>query len=144
MVANINAGEAYVLGDSSYTTSGTYQANFETIAGCDSIIILVLDVAVSTQMPSIASSIMLYPNPTSGHFWVQYPNDLEVHHIGIYDATGSLIQQILDCRPTNIQGSRGIFIPDSEYPTAIGSQGLFWVTIATNRGVFIRKLVKVK
>ena len=87
----------YTYGDTTFepgtVQSGDYYFNFTTAEGCDSIIVLHLTVETGVPNHVLASDMKVYPNPTTGSFFVEFEDVNSNTQLQIYDIYGKLIMQ---------------------------------------------------
>jgi len=87
----------YTYGDTTFepgtVQSGDYYFNFTTAEGCDSIIVLHLTVETGVPNYVLASDMKVYPNPTTGSFFVEFEDVNSNTQLQIYDIYGKLIMQ---------------------------------------------------
>lgn len=114
--AKIFEGESYVLGSDSYDRPGEYTAEFQSVFGCDSTVVLQLDY-FEVYAPNAFS-----PNNdgVNDYFNIQGGGDLDqVLDLKVFDRWGNLVYQGKNLSPTANQGwngrFRGEWVPDGVY-----------------------------
>jgi hypothetical protein len=80
-----------------------------------------------TEEPEWARKIAVYPNPTSGQFYIE-TQDIDIQAVKIYDISGKMIQQFQKL--------------NNNAPLSILPSGTFFLSIETDKGVIKRKIVK--
>lgn len=125
--ASIAAGEIFTLGNQTYSQSGTYVQNLTTTDGCDSTLVLVLDVASGTTDPQ-AMGIRFSPNPTNGKIVIQATQEAELPaHWSLLDAQGRVL----------IERGTGHEIDLSYLPS-----GVYWVRMLWRDRIATAKVIR--
>lgn len=89
----IFSGESYTIGDSVFTTAGTYTVPLSTVAGCDSIIHLTLDIISSTNAPGTIECGLANAWPRGLRPWQwQCAEPLILQRWAMYDSQGRRVQ----------------------------------------------------
>lgn len=88
-----------------------------------------IDLSTDIEKLDHHSEIRVYPNPSSGSFWVKIPQSTE--DILIYNATGQLIQAL---KPQGI----------SNHQLELKENGLYWLSVESDRQTYFKKLVVIK
>jgi hypothetical protein len=81
-----------------------------------------------TEEPEWARVIAVYPNPTSGSFYIE-TQGIDIQGIKVYDVSGKMIQQFQK--------------PQHNTPLSILQSGTFFLSIETDKGVIKRKIVRL-
>ncbi len=87
----------YTWNSETYCSSGDYTQTFQTIYGCDSTVTLHLTITVDVEDHDFASSLIVYPNPTTDIVNVQCAmrNEwVEALEIQLFDAFGRLLDVV--------------------------------------------------
>jgi hypothetical protein len=130
----------YIWNGQSYCASGDYTQTLQTVNGCDSTVTLHLTITVGINEHSLASSMTVYPNPTSGIVNVQCTmTDMQTETVEfhVHDAYGKLVD-VVETR----------FIASGEPATAQidlsrYANGVYFVkAVANGNVVAVRKVVK--
>jgi hypothetical protein len=127
--ASIHKGEMYTENGFNESVSGNYVQNLKTIAGCDSIVVLVLtDNNTGIASVSIGNEVDLYPNPSLNHVWINshYP----IVTVELYDIIGKMVK-----REINIGNTQTKLELDNIV------SGLYSVKITTEKGVIVKRLI---
>ena len=106
------------------STGGDYTIVLTTVDGCDSTIMLHVDVVVGIDAISVLEDIQVYPNPTGGKITIQ--------------AEGLLSVEVLDIRGMKVDSCNGCSTIDLSGLPA----GQYLLHIHTTGGNTIRKVVK--
>jgi len=77
-----------VIDGTNYYTDLTFIQNFLAENGCDSIVNWNFYPIVITEQPIAEQSINIYPNPTSGHFFIENKMPNEALEVEIWDGVG--------------------------------------------------------
>ena len=101
-------------------------ATLQDANGCDSTVTLHLTITVGIDEHSLASSMTVYPNPTSGMVFIDRENVLSVE---VFDKTGRLLA---------IQRN------DNEVDLSAFADGVYTLRIELPEGVVIRKVIKTR
>jgi hypothetical protein len=104
----IFAIDSYTLNGQTYTSSGTYQQVLTNISGCDSTLILILELEY-TGLNEVHEWIEIQPNPSNGLYHLTF-NSIPNEDIKIYDATGRKLS-------TSIATQLDMIIDLTEYPS---------------------------
>ena len=90
----------------------------------------------ATTESSWANQIQIYPNPTAdGKFFISTQN-IDIQQIIVVDLVGKVIQ-ILD-KTSIVQHTSS-----TEIPLSISASGTYFLKIQTERGVVVRKIVRL-
>lgn len=99
--ASIIEGERYQEHGFDVDAQGTYSQTFQNIYGCDSTLILIVEV---TELESIAGNdatqVKVYPNPTAGMLQVEAT---DIERVVIYDMQGRIVSQCEECDHIDLQ-----------------------------------------
>jgi hypothetical protein len=81
-----------------------------------------------TEEPEWERNITIYPNPTSGSFYIE-TQDIDIQAVKVYDISGKMIQQFQKLQHNT--------------PLSILPSGTFFLSIETDKGVIKRKIVRL-
>lgn len=125
----------YIWNGESYCQSGDYTQTFQTIHGCDSVVTLHLTITVGIDDQDLATSMTVYPNPTTSVINVQFTiNNVpaETMEIWLYDAYGKLLNVVAANNDETVQIDLSRFAP-----------GVYFIkAVAEGNVVAVRKVVK--
>ena len=89
--ASISDNEAYNFNNQSLTQSGTYTANFTSINGCDSIVVLNLEVNAGLNDMNTLTVLKLFPNPAEEYLEIQTTKVVANSNIKIMDLSNKVL-----------------------------------------------------
>lgn len=73
---------------------GVYTVTVRDANGCTAVSAPVEIITVHTQTPGYVAQVHLYPNPSTGNFWIQMtPQAVEAWQLSLYDLCGQLVWQ---------------------------------------------------
>ena len=98
----INQGGSIMVGNSTYTTDGTYIDSLSTSNNCDSIITTNLTVTVDGINSSITGDINIYPNPTKGVITIKSDDGI-ISNIKVVDVQGKELMMLMNVNKINKQ-----------------------------------------
>jgi hypothetical protein len=84
-------------------------------------------IITSTNEVSIDNQIKLYPNPAKDQLNIEFPADIQINQIQVFNINGSLIQQTRAVKNVDIR---------------ILTKGVYFVEKQTNKGVYRKKMIK--
>ena len=76
---------------------------------------------------SIDNQIKLYPNPAKNQLNIEFPDDIQINQIQIFNINGSLSEQTRAVKNVDISNL---------------TKGVYFIEIQTNKGVYRKKLIK--
>ena len=132
IMATINDGEVYAVGNSAYTQSGMYVDTLQSQFGCDSIVHLDLTVLTSVFSPTIMPlQINVIPNPTTTKtsLFFTLPEAMQLSVV-LYDTRGQLLQNVVTNKVFSA-GNKDISIDLQNVPA-----GVYFVRIETEKNSF--------
>lgn len=108
----IKSNETFTVGSQTFSQSGTYLINLQTLMGCDSVITLQLTVETLSGINETTQNpvINIYPNPTSQDLNL---NITGIATVEIYSTNGILIfkRKITDCENIDVSSfTKGSYI----------------------------------
>ncbi len=107
-------------------TAGDYTIVLATTAGCDSTILLHVEVNhIGIQRATSSLRLTLHPNPTKGLVTVECED--EVLHVEVYDASGRKVATVEGCKDIRLN-----HLPD----------GVYTFRIVTTKDITVRRVVK--
>ena len=119
------AANSYTWNGETYTESGQYLFVGNTAEGCDSLVMLFLTInQVGITPAEPLSTIVVYPNPTTGTVTIQAD---EVERVEIYDNAGRLVGKSDATRRLDL----------SNLPS-----GTYLLRITTPQGTAVSRVVK--
>ena len=78
-----------------YQASGIYTQNLQTVAGCDSTIIINLNYITNSIEGLSDIGITIYPNPSlDGLFYLKNENSISLEKLLIYNSSGQFIKEL--------------------------------------------------
>ncbi len=90
--ATIESGGTYVVGDSVFAQTGTYSIDLKTVNGCDSTIILVLNVALESDEADLyGPSFRIFPNPANDLAHIETTGVGQLQAVQVFDLAGRLV-----------------------------------------------------
>ncbi len=92
LTPTICQGSSFTVGDSTYTTAGTYTNTFTAANGCDSVVTTTLAVLDCSGIENeLLNQINLYPNPAKNIITVAIPEQLVHSAYTLLDNTGRIV-----------------------------------------------------
>jgi hypothetical protein len=136
-VYEINIDSNYVppivVGGVSHSDEFTFSYVLNSSEGCDSIININFYPLVASQQTVLEQRIQVYPNPTSGQFFVENKSGVDKLEIALYNGMG----QVVLVEQTTAQNRQQIDI--SHLPNAV-----YWLRINTLHGSVTKRLMLMK
>lgn len=142
---NLTVGENYEITiDSNYTPpiivfgvshsdDFSYTESYQTYLGCDSIIHHNFHALVGASEDVAAQQVQVFPNPSSGHFFIENKTQGEPLELEIMDGVGRPVF------PKRIMATERSELDLSDLPT-----GVYWLKIRRLEAVFAKKLVLIR
>ncbi len=139
----------YTWNSETYCTSGDYTQTLQTVHGCDSVVTLHLTITVGIDDYNLATSMTVYPNPTTGVVNVQCTmNNVQVEtmEILVYDAFGRLL-----CTTDGVETQNFASLQTDTHGSSVQTQidlsryasGVYLIkAVADGNVVAVRKIVK--
>jgi hypothetical protein len=121
-----------IINGTPYYDSLSFTVELTSFNGCDSTVILNFYPLTGTRQPISEQEVRLYPNPTTGQFFIETKNGSPVE-IEILDGVG----QVVFCDKTS---------PHQPIKNDLGHlpNGVYWVKIMLPNSVVVRRLVLMK
>ncbi|MBK9336510.1 MAG: T9SS type A sorting domain-containing protein [Lewinellaceae bacterium] len=119
LVATIQPGETYTVGNFPFTEPGTYTIDLTASNSCDSTIVLVLDVTLGGSEALLpGSSFRIFPNPATDRVNIELLGAGQLQAVRIFDLTGRLVD-------APVVGNSTLFRLDvSGFPAGVYSVGV--------------------
>ena len=113
-------------------SAGTYAVFVKDITDCTNSDTIVVDMVLDISDNQSEENISLYPNPTTGKFYLdmEFPIEKEVS-IAVFDMTGKAIFQ---------QNQSGIIKQNFEIDLQGFSKGVYWVTVQAGSDFYRKKI----
>ncbi|MBL7826010.1 MAG: proprotein convertase P-domain-containing protein, partial [Saprospiraceae bacterium] len=89
--ATIAAGETYQFGNQSLSQPGYYTQAFVAANGCDSLVVLHLQLLSGVSDPTSPTVVNISPNPTTGETWLSLNQGSPIARVRVFDLNGKLI-----------------------------------------------------
>ena len=128
----IQSGDSVSIGTYTFKNSGQYSIPFQTVAGCDSIIIINLTITTGLNKDSkLIGNIQLYPNPVKDELILE-SDKIQIEKIRILDLNGRevlLTENKLLLQKQSINLSQLI-------------KGNYIVQLKTDSGIISKKIIK--
>lgn len=150
----------YEWNGQSYCQTGDYTQTFQTIHGCDSVVILHLTIETGIDNYAMNASMNIYPNPTSDVVNVQLTtNNEQSDHVEIqvYDVYGKLLDIVnvgntdaMNRVPTgrsmdsyNVANKHGLFTQTTQIDLSRYANGVYFIKAVSEGNVLaVKKVVK--
>ena len=128
-------GQSYVLGDSAYTETGTYEAIFEDVNGCDSTVTLELEV-LPTQTDSLSADLCEGETFTLAGIDFDQPGNYELVFPGTNGCDSILFLELIEAPSYVFSEAYSICEGDSIVVggTTLSDPGIYTIELSTYQG----------
>ena len=100
----------------SITEKGVYMLTINDGIGCQASSSYLIDSTITGINSMEISDIQLYPNPTSGKFYIQFPTSQNLNKVEIYNLEGKLLNTTpVDQTNKNERGIDASILPSGQY-----------------------------
>lgn len=152
--------DCYEWNGQSYCQTGDYTQTFQTIHGCDSVVILHLTIETGIDNYAMNASMNIYPNPTSDVVNVQLTTNNEQFGnvaIQVYDVFGKMLDIVnignsdaMNRVPTgrsmdsyNVANTHGLSAQTTQIDLSRYANGVYFIKAVSEGNVLsVRKVVK--